>query len=301
MTGRPGDDAALRLDRLELLQARPVDLLRVEVEGRPAADRGPVERLAVRRRPDAGLLAGRREVVAAERVEEALVRGIDDVADHVADAFAVGLRGDLDHRRHDRRLDRDLEHPLDLGDGPFGHDPRRRQPGGHAVAQELGVGRHERRVGVQAGDERVEPLGRVGRLELGELRQQLLRAAHLVDDLQLVQVLVVLLDLELRDDLEHVPRDPVLGRQARGVDRARVGGRPFHERRASWLGPRGPGPPAGRRSARRRRTWRWSGTAPGSTPRSGPRGRRRASARCRAGSRSRLLGSRGTSSRWVCR
>ena len=50
-----------------------------------------------------------------------------------------------------------------------------------------GVGRHERRIGVEPRDERLEALGRVGRLELGELRQELLRAAHLVDDAELVE------------------------------------------------------------------------------------------------------------------
>ena len=70
---------------------------------------------------------------------------------------------------------------------------------------------------MQPGDERLEALGRVDRLELGQLRQQLLRAAHLVDDAQLVEALVVLLDPELGDDLEHVAGDALLGREA--VDR----------------------------------------------------------------------------------
>ena len=70
---------------------------------------------------------------------------------------------------------------------------------------------------------------------------ELLRTAHLVDDPQLVEVLVVLLDPELGDDLEHVARDPVLGRQARGVDRARSAGRPLHERCASPARPVGAG------------------------------------------------------------
>ena len=42
--------------------------------------------------------------------------------------------------------------------------------------------------------------------------------------------LVVLLDLELGDDLEHVAGDPVLGRQAIGVDRGRLGRGALHER-----------------------------------------------------------------------
>ena len=68
------------------------------------------------------------------------------------------------------------------------------------VAEELGVGGHVGRVGVQPRDERVEPLGRVGRLELGQLGQQLLGTAHLVHDPQLVEVLVVLLELQGGDD-----------------------------------------------------------------------------------------------------
>ena len=78
-------------------------------------------------------------------------------------------------------------------------------------------------------------LGRVGRLELGQLREELLRAAHLVDDPQLVEGLVVLLDLELGDDLEHVAGDPVLGRQAVGVDGRRLGRGALHQR--SGAGP----------------------------------------------------------------
>ena len=85
-------------------------------------------------------------------------------------------------------------------------------------------------IGVESSDERLEPLGRVGRLELGQLRKELLRAAHLVDDAELVEGLVVLLDLELGDDLEHVAGDPVLGRQAVGLDRGRLGGGALHQR-----------------------------------------------------------------------
>ena len=72
------------------------------------------------------------------------------------------------------------------------------RPEAMPVAQDLGVRGHERRVGVEPGEERLEPLGRVGRLELGQLRQELLRPAHLVDDAQLVEALVVLLDLRAR-------------------------------------------------------------------------------------------------------
>ena len=52
-----------------------MDLLGVELERRPAPDRGPVDGVAVGRRPDARLLAAGEPVLAAERVEEGLVRG----------------------------------------------------------------------------------------------------------------------------------------------------------------------------------------------------------------------------------
>jgi hypothetical protein len=65
---------------------------------------------------------------------------------------------------------------------------------------------------VQSRDERLEALGRVDRLEGGELRHQLLWSAHLVDNAELVETLVVLLDRQLTDDLEHVAGDPLLSR-----------------------------------------------------------------------------------------
>ena len=75
---------------------------------------------------------------------------------------------------------------------------------------------------MEPGEERLESLGRIGRLELGQLGQELLRAGHLVDDPELIEVLVVFLDLEIGDDLEHVARDPVLGRQAVRPDGGRL-------------------------------------------------------------------------------
>ena len=62
-----------------------------------------------------------------------------------------------------------------------------------------------------------------------ELGQELLRAAHLVHDAQLVEVLVVFLDGELGDDLEHVAGDAVLGRQAVHRDGRGLRRGPLHE------------------------------------------------------------------------
>ena len=245
--GVAGDHAALGLDRLELVEADPVDLLGVEVERRPAPDRGPVELLAVGRRPEARILAGRRQVVAAERVEEGEVgrdrrrrgrpRGRARGPPRTATLTIDGTIADSIGTSSIRSIWAMVRSATMRGAV---------SPDAMPVAQDLGVGGHERRVGVEPGDERLEALGRVGRLELGQLRQELLRTAHLVDDAQLVEALVVLLDVELGDDLEHVPGDPVLGRQPVGVDGGRLGGGPLHQRPAARR-PAGPG--SSRRSA----------------------------------------------------
>ena len=219
----------LLLDGLELLQAGPMDFLRVEVKGRPAPDRRPVEPLTIGRGPEAGVLAGRGKVLTLERLEEGGVGRVDDVPDDVTDPLAVRFGRDLDHGRHDGRSDRDGQHPLDLGDGPLGDDPRGGQARREPVAEQLGVGRHERGIGVEPGDERLQARRRVCRLELRQLWEELLRATHLVDHAQLVQALVILLDVQFRDDLEHVARDAVLGRQSVGLDRGCLRRRTFHE------------------------------------------------------------------------
>ena len=103
------------------------------------------------------------------------------------------------------------------------------RPGPERLLEDVGVRGHERGVGAQALDERLEPLRRVDRLELGQLGHELLRAAHLVDDAQLVQALVVLLDVQLTDDLEHVAGDPLLGREALDRDGGGLGRGPLHE------------------------------------------------------------------------
>ncbi len=103
-------------------------------------------------------------------------------------------------------------------------------------------------------------------------RQEGLRAAHLVDRPKQVDPLVVLLDLELADDLDHVQGDPVLERLVGGLDRVGGGQGRLGQRPGAAPGRLGPGPRAGRRSARRRTSWPWSGSARGSPPRTGRRG-----------------------------
>ena len=88
---------------------------------------------------------------------------------------------------------------------------------------------HVGRIGLEAGEELLEPLGRVGLLELADLRQERLRAVDLVDDAQPVGALLVLLDADLGDDDEHVPGDPVLDREAVRGDRLGLASRPLEE------------------------------------------------------------------------
>ena len=149
-------------------------------------------------------------------------------------------------------VDRGGEHPLQLRDRPLGDDPRRGQPAGERLAEELAVVGHVLRVGVEAGEEQLQPLRRVGLLELAELRQERLRAAHLVDDLERVDPLVVLDDEDLADHPEHVARDPVLDRQALVRDRARRVAHVLGEPAAARRGLPGSGRAACRRSAGRR-------------------------------------------------
>ena len=206
-----------------------MDVLRLQVERRPGADLRPVERIAVRSGPQSRLLARRREVLAAKDLEEGGVGGIDLVADDVADALAILLGGDLGHRRNDRLGDRDREQPLELLDGPFGDDSRRRQARCEAFAKDVRIGRHEGRIRPQPCEEFLEPLRRIGRLELADLWQERLRSPDLVDDTQSVCPLLVLLDAEIGDDDQHVASDPILDRQAGRRDRLRLGLRRLHQ------------------------------------------------------------------------
>ena len=105
------------------------------------------------------------------------------------------------------------EHSLELGDRPLGDDARRGQPALHALADELAVVGHELRVGVEAGEEQLQLLRRVGLLELADLGEELLRAGHLVDDLEGVDPLLVLDREDRADDPQHVAGDPVLDGQ----------------------------------------------------------------------------------------
>jgi hypothetical protein len=68
-----------------------MDVLGFHLERGPATDRRAVDRIAVRCGPDARFLAAGVTVLPAERVEERGIGRVDDIADHVADAFAIGI------------------------------------------------------------------------------------------------------------------------------------------------------------------------------------------------------------------
>ena len=149
-----GDLAPLVVDAGELLEADLVDLLGVHLERRPAADRGAVDRVAVGRRPDAGLLAAGVAVLALQRLEERGIGRVDDVADDVADPLAIRLRARLDAARDDRarrsgstsmRSSWAIVRSVTI-DGAV-------RPLTERLAQDVGVGGHERRVGVEPLDE----------------------------------------------------------------------------------------------------------------------------------------------------
>ncbi len=229
-SGGPTDLPPLLLDRRQFVQPDLVDGRRVQVERGPTPDGGPVQLGAAGSRPQSWVRTGRGEVRTRQGFEERDVSRTDDIADDLPDPLPVLLRRDLDHRWHDRLLRRERQHPLDLGDRALSHDPWSRQTGCHPVVEDLDVRLDVRGVRVEAGDERIEALRRIGRLELGQLGQQLLGTTHLVDHAQLMGRLVVRLDAQAGDDLEDVQGDPGFGRKARRVDRVGLGDRSLHER-----------------------------------------------------------------------
>jgi hypothetical protein len=89
-----------------------VDFLRLELERRPRSNLRPIEDVAVRRRPQAGVLPRRRQVLVAKDGEEGRVGGIDVLPNCFANELAIGFRRDLDHRGNDRLLNRYLEQPV---------------------------------------------------------------------------------------------------------------------------------------------------------------------------------------------
>jgi hypothetical protein len=108
-------------------------------------------------------------------------------------------------------------------DRSLGDDPGRGQSTRHPFAQDVALGSDPGRVRVKPGNERLEPLRRIGRLELAELGQERLRATDLVDDAQLVHPPVVLFDRDVTEQSEHVAGDAVLHGQPVDGDRFGLG------------------------------------------------------------------------------
>ncbi len=268
------DLAPLDVDRRQLIQAHLVDVARLQVERGPLADRVPVERLAVGRRDQARLLARRGKVLIAENVEVALVRGVDDVADHLADALTILLGCHLAERGHHGPVERCGEGALDLADGPLCNDPRRRATGRDALAQDLDVLVHERGIRTEPREPQLEALRGVGLLEHGDLGEQGLGAIDLVHGPDLVEPQVVALGDEAGRHLDHVGGDPVLHRELVRQARRRIRQPPPPAALAVPPSPRGPGRRGDRRTAGLRRRSRSWATVAGSPPTCGLRSRR---------------------------
>src|SRR6185503_13127411 len=98
-TGRVRDGSSFVVDTGELFEPDPMDLLGVHLERRPAADRGAIDRVTVRSRPDARLLTAGVAVLAAKRLEEGRIGRVDDIAHDVADPLAIGVGRALDAAR----------------------------------------------------------------------------------------------------------------------------------------------------------------------------------------------------------
>jgi len=141
------DHAALAFDRLELLEADPMQVLRLEIERRPGPDLRAVELGARRRGPETGLLAAPAQISLLERREEHLIRWVHRLShsgrDPLASAsFCQSGRGD------DRRcLCRAREEPLELTDRSLGHDAIGGEATLETLVQQCQIGLHEGRVG----------------------------------------------------------------------------------------------------------------------------------------------------------
>ncbi len=230
--GATGDRPAFGVDLRELVQAHLVELDRVELERGPRPDREPVQRVAVRGGPQAGILARRGPVRAPERVEVPRERRPNVGLHGGGQAFpaarvAVGQLGGCDDRRLGRR---DGEKSLGLGDRAVDGDARRGEPAGAPLGEQVHVGIHVRPIRLEPRHQPVEPVRRVRALELDHLGEERLGSAHLVDRGQQVRPGVRLLQPEMADHVDHVARDALLHREAVGGDRLDLRDRALPER-----------------------------------------------------------------------
>jgi hypothetical protein len=184
--------------------------------------------LAVGQRAEPGILAGHRQV-RAKGLQVARIGGPDVALDGIEDPGAIGLVADERHR-HDRRgRRRGGEEPLQLVDGPVGHDACSGQAGRPALGEQVDDRVGERRVGSDPGQQPLEALRRIRLLEVDDLGEECL-VPLLAPERDEVGPEVVLQDLLLGDEDQQIARDPLLRVEAGRVDRQRSRARLLGER-----------------------------------------------------------------------
>ena len=211
-----------------------MDLGRIEVEARPGPNGHPVAGRAVGRGPEARIDARGGQVRAPQGIEVPPQSRVDRVADDLGDPPpACPVAGGQAGAGHDRRrLDGQLQQPLELGDRALGHDAGRRHAAAPGLVQELDVGVDERAERGQARQQRLEAGWRVGGLELDLLPHDRLRPVDLVDQADEVHAQGIRLVAELAHDPQHVVGDPLLDRELVGRDRGQLGERGVPQRAA---------------------------------------------------------------------
>ena len=245
-----GDRSALALDLLELLDADAMQVLGVEIERGPGPDLGPVQLLAIGRRPQPGLLATRGAVLAPEaprgrprrpgsrparRSRRSSSRS-DSFATRAVVTIAESAAG-IARMRSICAIVRSVAIR-----GAVRPDSMPSMSSSRFAAMNAGYARiratnFSNRSGVSA------------RWNWVIDRQGLLRPFELVDDLEPVHSLVVLLHREVAHHADHVERDALLERE-RVLDRSRSAALRVASMSARvFARPTGPG--SGRRSSKR--------------------------------------------------
>ncbi len=208
VAGRPGDDASVGLDHLELLEPDAMELLGADVQAGEGPDASRVPLRPSRGGTQAGHLAGGRQV-GAQRLQVARV-GRPDVPLHcLEDPVPIGLPRDR-REGHDRRSrSRPGKEPFELTHGPLGNDASSREAGRPSLVQEADHRIGDGRVRGQPGKQPLQSLWRVRLLELDELGKQRL-VALLLDRPHQVHPRLVVRDLRRGGKPEELARDPLL-------------------------------------------------------------------------------------------
>ena len=205
---------ARRFDAVEAREAVLVDAARVLVERRVGEDVVAIEPLPVGEMAHALTVAGMRLVALEQREPRRLGRS-DERLEVADDRVALG-RLQLRMGDEDRRLlDRGLDDPAGLGDAALDD----RAGGGPAGPQSrlgvLDVRRDPGREGREARAQAVDPLLAVDALEPGELPDEPLRAAVLVDPVHLPERALVGAPEAADDDADEPERHAVLDPEMR--------------------------------------------------------------------------------------